>query len=88
MTMTSTRLTAVWLVLAAITVASWWLGPGHQHAVASVSATVAVLALGLVKARLIIQHFMEARTAPRWLSVATDAWLVTLWGAVLAIYLW
>jgi hypothetical protein len=30
---------------------------------------------------------MEVRTAPAWLRMATDAWLVVLWGAVLAIYL-
>jgi hypothetical protein len=31
---------------------------------------------------------MEVRTAPVWLRLATDAWLVVLWGAVLTIYLW
>ena len=30
---------------------------------------------------------MEVRTAPRWLKVATDAWLSVLWLAILAIYL-
>jgi hypothetical protein len=37
---------------------------------------------------LIIRHFMEVRTAPRWLRLSTDGWLVALWGAVLVIYLW
>jgi hypothetical protein len=31
---------------------------------------------------------MEVRTGPRWLRWATDAWLVVLWAAVLAIYLY
>lgn len=89
--MTATaRLTCVWLILSAITIATWWLGPAHAHGVlsASVSITIAVLAMALIKARLIIQHFMEVRTAPRWLRVGTDTWLIALWGAVLAIYLW
>jgi hypothetical protein len=44
--------------------------------------------MALIKARLIIQYFMEVRTAPRWLRIATDGWLVVLFGGVLAIYLW
>ena len=53
-----------------------------------VALTIAVLAMAFIKARLIIGYFMEVRTAPSWLRAATDAWLVVLWGAVLAIYLW
>lgn len=89
--MTATaRLTYVWLILSAITIAAWWLGPAHARTglVASAPITIAVLAMGLVKARLIIAHFMEVRTAPRWLRLFTDSWLVVLWGAILAIYLW
>jgi hypothetical protein len=36
---------------------------------------------------LIIRCFMEVHAAPRWLKVFTDAWLVTVWAGVLAIYL-
>ncbi len=77
-------------MLSAITVVSWWLAPGHARgaAVASVPITVAVVLLGFIKGRLIIRYFMEVRTAPRWLKVATDAWLVVLWLAILAIYLY
>jgi hypothetical protein len=84
------RLTYVWLTLCAIAIAAWWLGPAHAHGalVASVPITIVVLALGLIKARLIIAHFMEVRTAPRWLRLATDAWLVVLWAAIVAIYLY
>ncbi|MEU1983200.1 cytochrome C oxidase subunit IV family protein [Nocardia sp. NPDC019395] len=82
--------TAVWLLLSAITLLSWALAPGHGEAPVSpsTSITVLVVALGAVKGRLIIRYFMEARTAPHWLRIATDAWLVVLWGAVLGIYLW
>ena len=87
----STRTTTyVWLILSAITVVTWWLAPGHSggHAVASVAITVTVVLLGFVKGRMIIQYFMEVRTAPRWLKVTTDAWLIVLWAAILAIYLY
>jgi Prokaryotic Cytochrome C oxidase subunit IV len=85
-----TTTTYVWLILSAITVISWWLAPGHPggHAVASAPITVAVVLLGFVKGRMIIQYFMEVRTAPRWLKLTTDAWLVVLWGTILAIYLY
>jgi hypothetical protein len=87
----SRRTTLVWLALCAITVSTWWLAPGHRGggaAVASLPITVAVLLLGFIKGRLIIRTFMEVRTAPRWLQLSTDAWLVVLWGSILAIYLY
>ncbi|WP_234812087.1 cytochrome C oxidase subunit IV family protein [Mycolicibacter longobardus] len=82
-------LTGSWLVLVVITVLAWWLSPGHAggHVEPSIPITVAVIALSAVKARLIIRNFMEVRTAPLWLRRTTDAWLVVLWTAVLAIYL-
>ena len=83
-------ITVVWVVLSAITVASWWLAPGHSggHVGASIPITVVAIVLGFIKCRLIIRYFMEVRTAPTWLRHSTDAWLVTLWTAVLVIYLW
>lgn len=86
-----TRLiTYVWLALSVLTVLSWWIGPvraGHSPQ-PSVPITLIVLALGMVKCRLVFRYFMELRHAPRWLRLATDGWLVALWGAVLVIYLW
>lgn len=78
------------LLAAPITIAAWWLGPAHTHGaiVASVGITIAVLLMGIIKARLIIQYFMEVRSAPRWLRLFTDIWLLTLWGTIFAIYLW
>jgi len=83
-------ITVVWLTLSAITVVSWWLAPGHSGggAAASIPITVAAIALGFVKCRMIIRYFMEVRTAPQWLRLGTDAWLVVLWSAVLVLYLW
>lgn len=81
--------TIVWIVLCSITIGTWWLSPAHSTvaAVASTSITAAVVGLGFIKGRLIIRYFMEVRTAPRWLRLATDGWLLVLWTAVLVIYL-
>jgi hypothetical protein len=90
MTALRSSTTVVWLILSVLTVVSWWLGPA-RHAgppAPNTAVTVAVLALGLFKARLIIRHFMEVRTAPLWLRLASDGWLVVLWGGVLAVYLY
>ncbi len=90
MTTTGTRTTTyAWIIVSAITIMSWWLAP-HGHgapAVASLSITVAVVVLAFIKGRMIIRYFMEVRTAPQWLKLATDVWLVVLWAGVLAIYL-
>ncbi|MCK0176435.1 MULTISPECIES: cytochrome C oxidase subunit IV family protein [Mycobacteriaceae] len=78
-----------WAALVAITLGSWWLAPAHFTATvqASTPVTALVLALTVIKVRLIFRYFMEVHTAPRWLRRATDAWLVVLFGAVFVIYL-
>lgn len=84
------RITWAWLALSLLTVTSWWIGPirGNVSPTPNVLVTVTVLVLALVKARLVIRQFMEVRTAPAWLRIATDVWLIVLWGTVLVIYLW
>jgi membrane protein YdbS with pleckstrin-like domain len=78
-----------WIMLCAITIGSWWLAPGHSgnSNEANVVITVAVILLGFIKGRLIIRYFMEVRSAPQWLKMATDGWLMMLWTAILVIYL-
>jgi hypothetical protein len=91
MTTTPTkRPTYVWAITIAITIVASWLGRTTQvngYYVASTTVTVIVLAIALVKCRLIIRTFMEVRTAPTWLRRSTDLWLILFWGAVLALYL-
>ena len=83
------RLTSVWIILSVITVVSWSCAPARSGTTApSVPITIAVLGMALIKARLIIQYFMEVHTAPRWLRAFTDTWLVVLWAAILGIYLY
>lgn len=83
-------ITIAWLVLCVITIVSWWLSPAHtaHTAIRSVPITVAVMVLGFIKCQLIIRYFMEVRSAPRWLRLATDGWLAALWVGALAIYLY
>jgi Prokaryotic Cytochrome C oxidase subunit IV len=88
-TTTARAMTWAWLALTAIAIGSWWLAPGHSpdSVHASVPITSVALVLGFIKSRLIIRYFMEVRTAPGWLKLATDAWLVVLFVAVFVIYL-
>jgi caa(3)-type oxidase subunit IV len=83
-------ITLAWTVLCVITIATWWLSPAHSAtaAVRNVPISIAVIALGIIKCRLLIRYFMEVRTAPRWLRFATDGWLIVLWVGVLVIYLY
>jgi hypothetical protein len=83
-------ITYAWVLLSVITVVSWWLAPDHATGVAtaSTSISIAVIVLGFIKSRMIIRYFMEVRTAPTWLKIATDGWLATLWLGVLVIYLY
>jgi hypothetical protein len=86
------RVTYVWVVLSGLTVLGWVIarirGDGDGDAAASGLVTVVVLAIAGVKGRLILQEYMEVRTAPRWLRHLTDAWLAILLALLVGIYFW
>ncbi|WP_374025790.1 cytochrome C oxidase subunit IV family protein [Mycobacterium sp. HNNTM2301] len=84
------RITYVWIALSAITIVTWLLGhaeQGYGHN-ATTAVALVVLAIAFGKVYLIIRHFMEVRSGPRWLRVFTDAWIVLMAAAVLATYRW
>jgi hypothetical protein len=83
------RINRVWIITSGLTIVSWALAKTRSSGSATTSATeaLAVLAFGAIKARLIMQEFMELRTAPPWLRRLTDAWLAVLWMTVLTLYL-
>jgi len=83
------RLTTTWLVAGVLTIASWAIALAVDGGHAEPRTAVAIIGLGLgtVKVRLIVQQFMEVRTAPRWLKTFTDVWLAVLTLSVLALYL-
>lgn len=78
------RNTLVWIVLIAITWASWLAG--HSFGDAS-TAGVIILLCAFAKARLIISEFMEVRTAPLVLQWLTDGWIVIACGLLIALSL-
>ena len=82
------RLTLVWMLLVAVTFVSWWLGARNVggRLETDVSVTAAVVAIALVKTRLVFWHFMEVRTAPRWLRWNCDAWLAFLALMIFALF--
>jgi hypothetical protein len=84
------RITHVWVALSVITVVTWLLGHAETGFGQDATTTVAlvILAIAFAKVYLIIRHFMEVRTAPVWLKVFTDVWIVVLGGSIVALYLW
>ena len=72
------RLSAVWAVLVAATLASWLLGGGHG---------AAVVAIAVWKVRLVGLYFMELRTAPVPLRVVFEGWVVVTGGTLIALSL-
>ena len=81
------RSTIVWAVLVSITAASWLTARsgGTEHVV-NPGITVVVLAIAAVKAHLVIWHFMEVRSAPRWLQACTGTWTVAIFALLLGFY--
>ena len=84
------RIVLVWVVLSAVTIASWQLGSarGSSEFSPSTAVTIGILAGAAIKVRLIISHFMEVRSAPIWLRSVADGWLVLFVASILGLYLW
>ena len=78
-----------WAALSAATVLAWLLSPGESQSETTLGneLVAAIAVIAVVKCRLIIRYFMDVRHAPRWLRLATDAWLAVLWLTLLTIYL-
>jgi len=83
------RLTLVWVILSAITLAQLLVlvgdSPGHLNP--NAVATFSIILISLCKVRLIIREFMEVRHAPPWLRWGTDAWLATTAVGLLGTYM-
>ena len=83
------RLLAVWLALAAITLAQLFVGsldePDALRPNAALGASA--IALALVKVRIIMREFMEVRHAPALLCRLSDLWLALAGAVLLGCYL-
>lgn len=80
--------TMIWLILAALTIASWYLGEqqaAHVFAHVGVVST-AMLLIGLFKVRLVGLHFMELANAPWILRGIFEFWVVLVASVVLGFY--
>ncbi len=82
------RLTLVWMLLVAVTFASWWVGARGESGRLEVHlpVTAVVLAFALFKTRLVFWHFMEVRNAPSWLRWNCDGWLAFLALMIFALH--
>jgi caa(3)-type oxidase subunit IV len=77
------RVAVVWLVLLAATLLSW----ESAHSAAGYRlASIIVLLIAFLKARLIGLEFMELRTAPRALRFIFEAWAVAACATLLTLY--
>ncbi|MDD9936345.1 MAG: cytochrome C oxidase subunit IV family protein [Myxococcales bacterium] len=79
-------LTAVWALLTLITFLAFWVGAGGEGQQVDLAVTALVLAIAILKSRLVFRHFMEVRHAPAWLRWSCDGWLVSFGVMVLALY--
>lgn len=83
------RLSIVWLILTAMTLAYVWIDhTADQNGTLRPSTVVTVSAIGiaLIKVRIIFREFMEVRHAPVLLCRLTDAWVVLIAACLLGSY--
>lgn len=82
------KTTLVWLALLLLTALSWFItSDDHGLRYLSQSAITAILlGVAMFKARLVILHFMEIGEAPVALRLVFEAWVLLVYGALMAIY--
>ena len=78
------RLTAIWLILLAVTLLSWRVGHGAGNLGPRLSGA-AILAATFVKVHFVLLDFMEIRTAPLFLRAVIEGWVVALCAALIAL---
>ncbi len=79
------RVSLVWLVLMLATcLTTWWLS---KDAFSPVVAAVSIFLIAAFKARLVLMHFMELRSAPLAWRLVFEAWVLISTAVVLGIYL-
>jgi heme/copper-type cytochrome/quinol oxidase subunit 4 len=76
---------AVWFVLMALTCASTWML--SKDAFAPTVATVGIFVIAAFKVRLVMLHFMELRTAPTFVKLAFEFWIVVSTAVILGFYI-
>ncbi|MEV5834602.1 cytochrome C oxidase subunit IV family protein [Nocardia sp. NPDC052112] len=89
-TVFNNRLFAVWLLLSGLTLTYLVIAHSADNGgtiTASRAATVAAIAIAIVKVRIIFREFMEVGHAPAILRRLTDLWIVIMSVSLLGTYL-
>lgn len=81
-----TTLVKVWIALLVLTLIAMWAGAVQESAVPIVAQVAIVLTVAGIKAWTILQHFLGLRIAPDGWRALFAVYLVTLCGAIFAIY--
>jgi heme/copper-type cytochrome/quinol oxidase subunit 4 len=79
-------ISAIWGVLIAATLTSWWLGTDHGVS-SKETASVLILLVAFVKVRFVGLYFMELRHAPLPLRLIFEGWCAVVSTAVIVMYL-
>jgi caa(3)-type oxidase subunit IV len=77
--------TRVWLLLMVATIVTTW--GLTKDGLPLRAATIAIVLIAAVKARLVLLHFMELRHAPLPLRIVFEAWVLAVATALVAVYL-
>jgi caa(3)-type oxidase subunit IV len=78
------RFTLVWVVLLVLTFGSFVVGVEQSPGFASIGAVI-ILALALVKVRLVGLHYMDLRSSPVLLRLLFEAYVVAVFIALALI---
>lgn len=81
------RMFLTWCALAAATVLSAWAGTGETAFESNAVAALTVIAVAVIKIRVVMREFMHVRHGPVILSWLTDMWLVLTCGTMVGMYL-
>ncbi|KUI34257.1 hypothetical protein AU194_18105 [Mycobacterium sp. GA-2829] len=78
------RITVVWFILIAATLASWILGVGHN--LPDNYAAFSIIVIAFAKVHFVGQYFMELRHAPVGLKAVFGAWNVAVAALLIGLY--
>lgn len=81
-----TKVTAIWGLLIAATLLSFWLGFDHEPS-SDRPRSIPILVLAFVKVRFVGLYFMELRAAPTMLRALFEGYCFVLCATLLGLYL-
>jgi hypothetical protein len=80
------RLTLVWLVLLAATLASWAMGHGLGFSDTK-HASIAIICVAFIKVRFVMIEFMEMGGAPPPMRLIGELWPLVVGSVLVVLYL-